>query len=141
MRWLRFVFFGAIIFFIWIFFDKLNEDELDLENGTVLFVFLVSFSILCFLLDRSKTVEYDSSYLYVIGKKATVQVPLSAVSEIKLTGIQVNNISLWYIEFRLESGKTDSVTYVPQWFQRNMSEFQSLVKRSNKNVQIRNWSF
>jgi len=141
IRWVRFVIWIPIIFFVWVLFDKLYKNEMDFENGVGLFVFLAVFSIVYYLLDQTKMIEFDSSFLYVTGKKTARQIPLKEVNDIKLTGLRVNNISLWYIGFRLENGETDSVIYMPNWLHGNMAEFQNLVKRANKNVEISNWSF
>jgi len=65
---------------------------------------------------------------------------LKEINEIKPTGIKLNGMNLYYIEYSIGSGRLGSVTFMTKPFQRNLIEFEVVVNKFKKNFKIINWS-
>ena len=103
-------------------------------------LFLIICGVFYYLLDKSKTVEFDSEFMYISGKNGEEKVALKNIHKIKLTMTKVNSRNMWKIGYYDQNRSEKSVRILPRWLHKHFDEFKSLVKKENDNVKVQNWS-
>jgi len=138
----KYLFIVLIVVVFYFIIKALNDKNVDIDSSNVAATTIIIFICvgLYFLFDSAKTVEYDSTFMYVIGKKGEEKVRLKDVLVIKYTMTEINKRNLWKIEYYNESMNEESVRILPKIFNNNFDEFKKLVKATNRNVVIQNWS-
>lgn len=139
-RTTKYLFLAIGIGLVVVIINSLGEENFNPKDLIGYFAFLLPCALFYYFFDRTKTVEYDNQFMYVIWKNEEEKVALRNIIQIKLTMTSINDRSLWKISYHDQSGAKKSVRFLPKWFHQHFEQFKSLVQKENKKVVIQNWA-
>lgn len=138
IRLARFLFVALGIGLLFDLTYTIFKNDYDQEKIIVEIVFLIINSILYYLFDKAKTVEFDDDFMYVTGKAGEEKIPLKDIYKIKLTLAEINDRNMWKIGYYDNSQNEKIVRILPAYPQ--FDNFKKGVMAANKDLKIRNWS-
>ncbi|MBX2844150.1 MAG: hypothetical protein KTR26_20455 [Flammeovirgaceae bacterium] len=98
IKWARFVIVALGLWFIWLIINSSSQNSyLEILIGELIIILICS--VLYIIIDKAKTIEIDDSFIYVIGKTETEQIPIGDIHNINKTIFNIPTGNIWKIRY------------------------------------------
>jgi hypothetical protein len=123
--WMRFLLIPVVL--------VLLSEIIYSESRWIILPFFLLSLILYYRLKNARKIKIDDQFLYLVYGKNEKVIPFQQIKSIKRSASKVNGSRYWILKYELEEGKSKSVRYFRDFFNK---EFHNAVRLKNPDVVI-----